>query len=91
MSSARPSPICDETRGQSLCLISSLGAPLNRPPQGATLGRLSQRGTVLKTPVKAADADTHEDIMRTVQFAKDIDASKLQPAILTPFPGTPVY
>ena len=41
--------------------------------------------------VVGADTDTHEDIMRTVQFAKDIDASKLQPAVLTPFPGTPVF
>ena len=41
--------------------------------------------------VVGADTDTHDDIMRTVQFAKEIDASKLQPAILTPYPGTPVY
>ncbi|MGI6229377.1 MAG: B12-binding domain-containing radical SAM protein [Tractidigestivibacter sp.] len=41
--------------------------------------------------VLGIDTDTHEDIMRAVQFAKDIDASKLQPAVLTPFPGTPVY
>ena len=30
-------------------------------------------------------------LARAVDFAKSIDASKLQPAILTPYPGTPVY
>ncbi len=41
--------------------------------------------------VLGIDTDTHADIMKTVEFAKDIDASKLQPAVLTPYPGTPVY
>ena len=41
--------------------------------------------------VLGIDQDGPEDIARTVEFAKSIDASKLQPAILTPFPGTPVY
>lgn len=41
--------------------------------------------------VAGADTDTHDDIMRAVQFAREIDASKMQPAILTPYPGTPVY
>ncbi|MGI6590523.1 MAG: B12-binding domain-containing radical SAM protein [Eggerthellaceae bacterium] len=41
--------------------------------------------------VVGIDTDTHEDIMHAVDFAKEIDASKLQPAILTPYPGTPVY
>ena len=38
--------------------------------------------------VLGIDTDTHEDIMRSVAFAQEIGASKLQPAILTPFPGT---
>ena len=41
--------------------------------------------------VLGIDEDGPEDIKRAVEFAKSIDASKLQPAILTPFPGTPVY
>ena len=41
--------------------------------------------------VLGLDADTKEDIRRSVQFAKDIKAYQLQPAILTPYPGTPVY
>ena len=41
--------------------------------------------------VLGIDTDTHEDIMRSVEFAKEIGASKLQPAILTPFPGTATY
>jgi radical SAM superfamily enzyme YgiQ (UPF0313 family) len=41
--------------------------------------------------VLGIDEDGVEDIRRSVQFAKDINAYQLQPAILTPFPGTPVY
>ncbi len=41
--------------------------------------------------VLGLDADSREDIRRSVQFAKDIKAYQLQPAILTPYPGTPVY
>ena len=41
--------------------------------------------------VLGIDSDTHADIMRAVDFAKSIEASKLQPAILTPFPGTATY
>ncbi len=41
--------------------------------------------------VLGLDADTIEDIQKAVRFAKDLDAYQLQPAILTPYPGTPVY
>ena len=41
--------------------------------------------------VLGLDADTLDDMNRCVQFAKDIHAYQLQPAILTPYPGTPVY
>lgn len=41
--------------------------------------------------VLGIDTDTHKDIMRSVEFAREIGASKLQPAILTPFPGTATY
>ena len=41
--------------------------------------------------VLGIDQDGPEDIRRSVQFAKDINAYQLQPAVLTPFPGTPVY
>jgi radical SAM superfamily enzyme YgiQ (UPF0313 family) len=37
------------------------------------------------------DEDSAEDIRRSVAFAKEVDAYQLQPAVLTPFPGTPVY
>lgn len=37
------------------------------------------------------DTDSKEDIRRGVEFCKSINAYQLQPAILTPFPGTPVY
>jgi len=41
--------------------------------------------------VLGLDEDTREDIRRSVDFAKSIDAYQLQPAILTPYPQTPVY
>lgn len=41
--------------------------------------------------VLGLDEDTLEDMDRSVMFAKEIDAYQLQPAILTPYPGTPVY
>lgn len=41
--------------------------------------------------VLGIDDDTLEDMNRSVEFAKKINAYQLQPAILTPFPGTPVF
>ena len=41
--------------------------------------------------VLGLDDDSKEDIYRSLSFAKSIDAYQLQPAILTPFPGTPIY
>jgi radical SAM superfamily enzyme YgiQ (UPF0313 family) len=41
--------------------------------------------------VLGLDVDTRADIRHSVEFAKSIDAYQLQPAVLTPYPGTPVY
>ena len=41
--------------------------------------------------VLGIDSDTREDIRKAVEFVKEMDAYQLQPAILTPYPGTPVY
>ncbi|MCL2492499.1 MAG: B12-binding domain-containing radical SAM protein [Clostridiales bacterium] len=41
--------------------------------------------------VLGIDTDGPEDIGRCVEFAKDVNAYTLQPAILTPFPGTETY
>ncbi|MCD8230381.1 MAG: B12-binding domain-containing radical SAM protein [Clostridiales bacterium] len=41
--------------------------------------------------VLGLDADTKNDIRKAVRFAKNLDAYQLQPAVLTPYPGTPVY
>jgi radical SAM superfamily enzyme YgiQ (UPF0313 family) len=46
---------------------------------------------MIASVVLGLDADSREDIHRSVQFAKHIHAYQLQPAILTPYPGTPVY
>lgn len=41
--------------------------------------------------VLGLDYDTKENIRNSVEFAKKINAYQLQPAILTPYPGTPLY
>lgn len=41
--------------------------------------------------VLGIDNDGPDDIRRGVEFARKIGAYQLQPAVLTPFPGTPVY
>ncbi|MCF6460703.1 B12-binding domain-containing radical SAM protein [Clostridium sp. Cult3] len=41
--------------------------------------------------VLGLDYDTKEDIRKAVKFSKKINAYQLQPAILTPYPGTPLY
>lgn len=41
--------------------------------------------------VLGIDTDGKEDIRNSVNFAKKINAYQLQPAVLTPFPGTAVY
>lgn len=46
---------------------------------------------IIASIVLGLDEDTADDMKQAVQFAIDIDAYQLQPAILTPLPGTPVY
>ena len=46
---------------------------------------------LISSIVLGIDTDTKEDIMRGVRFSKKINAYQLQPAIMTPFPGTAVY
>ncbi len=46
---------------------------------------------VIASIVLGLDEDTKEDMDHSVEFAKSIHAYQLQPAILTPYPGTPVY
>lgn len=41
--------------------------------------------------VLGIDSDTKEDIRKSVAFAKKINSYQLQPAVMTPFPKTPVY
>ncbi len=45
----------------------------------------------IASTVLGIDADSGDDIRKAVRFARDLDAYQLQPAILTPYPGTPVY
>ncbi len=46
---------------------------------------------VIASIVLGLDDDEKQDIENSVEFARSIDAYQLQPAILTPYPGTPVY
>jgi radical SAM superfamily enzyme YgiQ (UPF0313 family) len=46
---------------------------------------------VIASIVLGIDTDGPDDLARTTEFAKSIDAYQLQPAVLMPFPGTPVY
>jgi radical SAM superfamily enzyme YgiQ (UPF0313 family) len=41
--------------------------------------------------VLGLDDDNVDDIRRSVEFCKNMDAFHIQPAILTPYPKTPVY
>lgn len=46
---------------------------------------------LISSIVVGIDTDEKEDIMRSVEFSKKINAYQLQPAVMTPFPGTAVY
>ena len=46
---------------------------------------------LLASVILGLDTDGREDMDRSVDFAKKINAYQLQSVILTPFPGTPVY
>lgn len=46
---------------------------------------------LISSIVLGIDTDTQEDIMRSVNFSRKINAYQLQPAVMTPFPGTAVY
>lgn len=46
---------------------------------------------VIASIVLGLDYDSKEDIRKSVEFAKKINAYQLQPAILTPYEGTPLY
>ncbi|MCI1821907.1 MAG: B12-binding domain-containing radical SAM protein [Megasphaera sp.] len=46
---------------------------------------------VIASIVLGLDNDSIEDMRRNVRFCRHIHAYQLQPAILTPFPGTPIH
>ncbi|MBN2534719.1 MAG: B12-binding domain-containing radical SAM protein [Spirochaetales bacterium] len=46
---------------------------------------------VITSLVLGLDTDTKENIRQSVEFCKEIDAYTLQPAVLTPIPGTELY
>jgi|WetSurMetagenome_2_1015567.scaffolds.fasta_scaffold00057_6 radical SAM superfamily enzyme YgiQ (UPF0313 family) len=46
---------------------------------------------LLASLVLGLDTDGPEDIRKAIRFCRDINAFTLQPAVLTPFPETPIY
>ncbi|MEE8807745.1 MAG: radical SAM protein [Lactimicrobium sp.] len=74
-------------------------AALNSIHKGQNIENIRRAGAacqkygirMIASVVLGLDEDTLADMDRSVQFAKSINAYQLQPAILTPFPGTPVY
>ena len=46
---------------------------------------------VISSIVLGLDHDNIEDVKKAIDFSKKINAYQLQPAILTPYPGTPIY
>jgi radical SAM superfamily enzyme YgiQ (UPF0313 family) len=46
---------------------------------------------LLASIVLGLDTDGKDDIRKAIRFCQDINAFTLQPAVLTPFPGTPIY
>ncbi len=59
------------------------------------LGSVSNLGKykikLLASIVLGLDTDGKEDIRKAIRFCQDINAFTLQPAVLTPFPGTPIF
>jgi radical SAM superfamily enzyme YgiQ (UPF0313 family) len=54
--------------------------------------KLSQyKISLIASLVLGLDTDGRDDIRKGVEFSKHINAYQLQPAILTPYPGTPIY
>ena len=46
---------------------------------------------LISSVVLGIDTDQKEDMLHSVEFSKKVNAYQLQPAIMTPFPGTVVY
>lgn len=46
---------------------------------------------VIASIVLGLDPEGKEEVRNSIEFAKKINAYQLQPAILTPYPGTPLY
>lgn len=71
----------------TFCTISRMFAPYRQRSVDNVIDEIRMIASI----VLGLDEDTKKDMDRSVAFAKSIHAYQLQPAILTPFPGTPVY
>ncbi len=71
----------------TFCTTSRMFAPYRQRSVDNVIDEIRMIASI----VLGLDEDTKKDMDRSVAFAKSIHAYQLQPAILTPFPGTPVY
>jgi radical SAM superfamily enzyme YgiQ (UPF0313 family) len=69
-----------------------IGKKIKLEPLLASIPNLGKyKLKLLASLVLGLDTDAKEDIRNAIQFCQDINAFTLQPAVLTPFPKTPVY
>ena len=72
--------------------LEHIGKKIKLEPLLASIPNLGKyKIKLLASLVLGLDTDTVADIRKAIEFCRDINAFTLQPAVLTPFPGTPVY
>jgi radical SAM superfamily enzyme YgiQ (UPF0313 family) len=70
----------------------SINKHLNLEPLRGCIPNLEKHHIrLIASFVLGLDGDTREDFRKNVEFAHSMHAYKYQPAILTPFPGTPTF
>lgn len=72
--------------------LEQIGKKIKLEPLLASIPNLGKHKIkLLASLVLGLDTDGVEDIRKAIEFCRDINAFTLQPAVLTPFPKTPVY
>lgn len=72
--------------------LEHIGKKIKLEPLLASIPNLGKyKIKLLASLVLGLDTDGVADIRKAIEFCRDINAFTLQPAVLTPFPKTPVY
>jgi radical SAM superfamily enzyme YgiQ (UPF0313 family) len=72
--------------------LEQIGKKIKLEPLLASMPNLGKyKIKLLASLVLGLDTDGVADIRKAIEFCRDINAFTLQPAVLTPFPRTPVY